>query len=417
MVLKKIPKIFTMLVIILSMSFCNPNQIFGKKQKDVSDLVLLAILTANQSDWVWDLPRGFPVPTVPAENPMSKAKVELGRHLFYEKRLSGNQTMACSSCHFQSLAFSDGRELPRGITNEEHPRNSQHLSNVAYAARLTWNNPLMVNLEVQSRVPLFGDNPVELGLTNNNYLNLLRADNLYRELFSRAYGNPDASVTEQNIRFALASFQRSMISGWSNFDKISNREPVNLSQTQIDSIRRGNQFFNSEIAECFHCHGGFNFTDTNLHTGQLAPEFAYHNNGTHNDAYYNSLNDPQNHKQGLKEVTGLNSDQGKFKAPSLRNVGLTFPYMHDGSIMCDHSENPKRPEGVGKTNADCARNAIGKVLDQYAQGGNGHSNVDTTLIRTFAMSAQDKEDMINFLMALTDERFINDPKFSNPFRN
>lgn len=406
--------LFTTNLILVSLALaCNPLGLLNQKSKANTDLFLLALLNSNQSDWVWDLPKGFPVPVVPSENPMSRAKVELGRHLFYEKRLSGDRSMACSSCHFQSLAFSDGKDFPEGITNEVHPRNSQHLSNVAYAARLTWNNPLMVNLEVQSRVPLFGENPIELGLSNNDYLSLLKSDELYKNLFTNAFGNGDSAVTEQNVRFALASFQRSMISGWSNSDKINNRESVSLPQAQIDSIRRGNQFFNSETAECFHCHGGFNFTDTNLHTGQLSAEFAYHNNGTHNDTYYNNLNNI--HKEGLKEITGQNSDQGKFKAPSLRNVGLTFPYMHDGSIMCDHSENPGRPEGVGKTNADCARNALGKVLDQYANGGNGHSNVDTTLIRTFTMNAQEKEDMLNFLMALTDERFINDPKFSNPF--
>lgn len=409
----KIYSNFIIFVSIISIFLnCNPNEMFGKKNDSNLDFYLLAILNSNRSDWVWDLPPGFPVPNVPADNPMSKAKVELGRHLFFERRLSGNESMSCGSCHFQSLAFSDGRTLPRGITNEEHPRNSQHLSNVAYATRLTWNNPLMVNLEVQSRVPLFGENPVELGLTDGSYLEKLKSDELYRRLFTNAYGNSDSMVTEQNVRFALASFQRSMISGWSDFDKIKNRRQVNLSQTQIQSISRGNSFFNSETAECFHCHGGFNFTDTNLHSGQVEAELAYHNNGTHPKTYYDSL--PLK-KQGLREITNQETDQGKFKAPSLRNVGLTFPYMHDGSIMCDNSENPNITSG--KTHEDCARNALGKVLDQYASGAAVHPAKDGTLIRPFSMNAQDKEDMLNFLMALTDRDFTSDPRFSNPFRN
>jgi cytochrome c peroxidase len=399
-------------IIFLSIiSACNPLGLISKKNDKNSDIYVLALLSLNRSDWVWDLPPGFPVPTVPSENPMSKAKVELGRHLFNEKRLSGDRTMSCGSCHLQSLAFSDGKQFPRGITNEEHPRNSQHLSNVVYQSRLTWNNPLMVNLEVQARVPLFGESPIELGLSNNEYIQLLKSDDLYKTLFINAYGNAEAAINEQNIRFAIASFQRSLISGRSNFDKISNRQSVSLSASEIQSINRGNSFFNSEVAECFHCHGGFNFTDTNLHSGQVSAEFAYHNNGTHTKAFYDAL---PLEKQGLKAITLLETDQGKFKAPSLRNIGLTFPYMHDGSIMCDDSENPRIT--LGKTNENCARNALGKVLEQYKAGGLAHPSKDGTLIRPFTMSDQEKSDMINFLLSLTDTDFINNPVHANPFR-
>jgi cytochrome c peroxidase len=401
---------FLCFIFFTAVSACNPLGLIGKKTDNNTDVYLLVLLSLNRSDWVWDLPPGFPIPTVPSDNPMTRAKVELGRHLFNEKRLSGDRSMSCGSCHIQSLAFSDGKQFPTGITNEAHPRNSQHLSNVVYQSRLTWNNPQMVNLEIQSRVPLFGESPVELGLSNNEYLQLLKSDQLYRNLFTNAYGNADSAVTEQNIRFALSSFQRSMISGRSPFDNISNRQSVSISSSQVQSINRGNAFFNSEVAECFHCHGGFNFTDTNLHSGQVSAEFAYHNNGTHTKAFYDAL---PLEKQGLKAITLLETDQGKFKAPSLRNIGLTFPYMHDGSIMCDDSENPKIT--LGKTIESCARNALGKVLEQYKAGGLAHPAKDGTLIRPFLMSDQEKADMINFLLSLTDEQFINDRAFSNPF--
>lgn len=384
-----------------------------------STLLLAAFAARGGSDWVWDLPPGFPTPSVPSINPMSQAKVDLGRHLFYEKRLSGNETMACASCHFQSLAFSDGKDFPKGITNEVHPRNSQHLSNVAYLPRLTWNNPNMANLEIQSRVPLFGDSPIELGLSDSAFLTKLRNDPLYKNLFVRAFGNDSDAVNEQNIRFALASFQRSLISGRSIFDKLSNRVATGLTVEEIQSINRGNQIFNSEDAECFHCHGGFNFTDTNLHSGLVTPEFAYHNNGTHTKSYYDSLldinGDLDPHKQGLFEITLNEADQGKFRAPSLRNVGVTFPYMHDGSIKCDIIYDPNITAGA--TNEDCARNALGKVIDQYTNGGVApvHPSVDTALIRPFSLTPQQKTDMINFLMSLTDKEFLENPKFSNPF--
>ncbi|MCZ8238841.1 MAG: di-heme enzyme [Leptospiraceae bacterium] len=405
-------KISNLTIIILLSNCFITNQLGLTKEKDKdkdnNNLLLLAALAGIKSEYVWDLPPGFPTPRVPSENPMSQAKVNLGRHLFFEKRLSGDESKSCSSCHFQSLAFSDGRSLPSGITGQVHPRNSQHLSNVAYNTRLTWNNPNMINLEVQSRVPLFGSNPIELGLTGEAYLGKLKSDSVYVDLFDKAFGGGESSITEQSVRFALASFQRTMISGYSPFDSFLNGNRTAISA----SAARGSNFFNGEVAECFHCHGGFNFTDTAFHNSQTVAEVFYHNNGTHTAAYYNGLGDI--HKEGLKEVTGLNSDQGKFRAPSLRNVGVTFPYMHDGSIMCDNANNPKITSG--KTIEDCARDALGKVIDQYASGGVApvHSNVDTSLIRSFAIQPQEKQDLINFLLSLTDQRFLSDPKFSNP---
>ncbi|XDD42464.1 MbnH family di-heme enzyme [Leptospira sp. WS60.C2] len=379
---------------------------FQEKESN-NDLLLAAIgILANRSDWVWDLPPGFPVPVVPSENPMTKAKVELGRHLFNEKILSGNETMSCGSCHFQSLAFSDGKEFPSGITSEVHPRNSQHLSNVAYLPRLTWNNPRMTSLEVQARVPMFGENPVELGLSSSSFIDKLKAKSIYQTLFTNAYGNADAAVNEQNIRFALASFQRSLISGNSRFDQYTYRN--NKSALTASEIR-GMNLFNGEVAECFHCHGGFNFTDTSFHGGSKE-EFFYHSNGIHDDAYYAGV---PSDKRGLFDLTGIPSDTGKFRAPSLRNIGVTFPYMHDGSFMCDDANNPNIT--LGKTKTDCARDALTKVVDHYRSGGLNHSAKDSTLIRAFFIEDSERDDMVNFLLSLTDEEFLTNPKFASPF--
>ena len=122
----------------------------------------------STSSWTWRLPTGFPVPVVPDNNPMSDAKVELGRFLFHDKRLSGNGTQACASCHLQSLAFTDGRATSLGSTGEAHPRNAQPLANVAYNATLTWANFSLIDLEQQALAPLFGDNPVEMGVNDRN---------------------------------------------------------------------------------------------------------------------------------------------------------------------------------------------------------------------------------------------------------
>lgn len=405
----KIIRVFISLVFVLVSMIACKNANSNENNQDLSLLLLVSSL--NQNTYQWNLPAGFPTPKVPADNPMSEAKVSLGRFLFYDRKLSGNETMSCSSCHLQELAFSDGKALPSGITGQVHPRNSQHLSNVAYLPRITWNNPILKSLEQQALVPLFGESPIELGLTNNDYLDKIKATENYKSLFANAFSNDPDPVTEKNIRLAISAFQRSIISGNSPFDKaVYQKDNSALSASAL----RGMAFFNSETAECFHCHGGFNFTDTITHNATVFEEVFYHNNGTHTKAFLDSLS---KEKQGLKEITGLDSDQGKFKSPSLRNISVTFPYMHDGSIMCDASANPELAQGlaVGATRETCARNALSKVIDQYARGGNGHPNVDSTLIRPFSIQPQEKEDLINFLFALKDDEFLQNTKFSNPF--
>ena len=126
---------------------------------------LVARLSATSYDW--RLPPGFPKPVVPADNPMSEAKFELGRYLFYDVRLSGNGTQSCASCHTQKLAFTDGKVVAVGSTGDKHPRNSQSLANAAYNATLTWANPLLTTLEQQIHIPMFGEFPVEMGITGN----------------------------------------------------------------------------------------------------------------------------------------------------------------------------------------------------------------------------------------------------------
>src|ERR1700730_4210560 len=124
--------------------------------------------------YVWNLPRTFPRPRVPAANPMSEAKAELGRHLFYDTRLSGDGTQSCPACHEQARGFTDGRPQAIGSTGEVHPRGSMSLVNVAYAAALTWGNPSLTRLEVQALVPMFGTHPLELGLQRDDAVLLAR---------------------------------------------------------------------------------------------------------------------------------------------------------------------------------------------------------------------------------------------------
>ncbi|MBI37961.1 MAG: di-heme enzyme [Leptospiraceae bacterium] len=403
--------------IVLSILLCTAVFFGSCKEETTNDDALLLALAASGgcAPYEWGLPSNVPDPVVPSDNCQTEARVELGRHLFYDKALSRDESMSCASCHFQSRAFADGKERPRGIvhaghpTGELHARNAQHLTNVAYNSKLTWNNPLLASLEGQARVPLFSESGpnsiVELGLQNTDYLSTIQADETYRNLFEQAY---DGNITEQNVRFALAAFQRSMMSFDSSWDKFT-RGAGSATPAQV----RGFELFNGEVAECFHCHGGFNFSDSSLHSNSGALEFAYHNNGAYSDSEYDSKA-----TVGLEEITGLGSDRGKFRAPSLRNLGLTMPYFHDGSVNC--ASPPSDPTNQSAMEA-CAREALREIVDMYRAGGDAlkrgqtvGSSVDTTLIRPFTISDSDRDDIVEFLLALTQWDFATDSRFSNP---
>src|SRR3984885_2156299 len=169
----------------------------------------------------WNLPRNFPRPRVPASNPMTAAKAELGRHLFYDTRLSANGTQACATCHEQERAFTDGRGQAVGSTGEVHPRGAMSLVNVAYAARLTWGNPSLARLEDQALVPMFGEHPIELGLQQpgNALLARLRGEPRYQALFAGAFGSEAEPVSIEHVTQALATFERTIVSARSPYDR------------------------------------------------------------------------------------------------------------------------------------------------------------------------------------------------------
>lgn len=203
--------------------------------------------TGEPEPWVWELPPGFPEPWVPDDNPMSAAKVELGRYLFYDTRMSGSGTYACATCHEQARAFTDGRVTAIGETDELHRRNSMMLANVAYNASLTWAHPLMFELESQAIVPMFGVDPVELGIDSERELVIaLQAEPLYEELFAAAYPDEPGPITAAKVVYALSAFQRTMISGRSPFDRwLYDGDEDALS----DAAKRGYELFNGHPIE------------------------------------------------------------------------------------------------------------------------------------------------------------------------
>ena len=355
-------------------------------------------------DFRWNLPPGFPLPVVPAGNPMSTAKVALGRRLFYDKRLSGNHTQSCATCHQQSLAFTDGRATGLGSTGEAHPRGPMSLVNIAYSASLTWANPLFAvgvlpePLERQSELPMYGDAPVELGLKSQTQIEeRLRGVAEYQPWFKDAFPDVAKPITAQNISRAIAAFQRTIISGRSPFD----RYRTDGDESAIsESAKRGYELFNSEELECFHCHEGFNMSDHVHWQGKPGLEMHYHNTGLYNVDGKGAYPEPNT---GVYNVTMEPKDMGAFKAPTLRNIALTAPYMHDGTVE-----------------------TLSDVLDHYAAGGRtirsgpnagaGKNNpLRDKLLRGFKITEEQRADLIEFLKSLTDEELLKDPMLSDPW--
>jgi cytochrome c peroxidase len=345
----------------------------------------IALFGAGQ-DFQWDLPHGFPEPVVPAENPMSAAKVELGRHLFYDKRLSLNQSQSCSTCHRQDRAFTDGLAVSVGSTGEKHPRASMTLANVAYVPALTWADPELDSLENQALVPMFGTEPVELGLAGQEVelLRRLRAEPVYQRLFGQAFPGGSAPYSVSNVTRALAAFQRSIISMRSPYDRYRYGDDEGAI---TDSAKRGEMlFFSGEKAGCFQCHGGWNFAGPVRYAGGPSVNQEFHNTGVH--LQYRQPN------TGLAMHSERPEDVGKFRAPTLRNIAVTAPYMHDGSIA-----------------------TLEEVIAHYAQGGRhpGSPNKSTT-IQPLTLSAAERRDLLAFLHSLTDEELLQDARWSDPWK-
>ena len=359
---------------------------------------------SSGGDWTWALPAHVPEPRVPESNPMSQAKVELGRYLFYDRRLSGNGTQACASCHHPDKAFSDGRALPLGSTGQVHPRNAQHLSNVVFNATLTWANPSLVTLERQMEVPLFGDDPVEMGLTDANKAEVLArlaadtgpaavAD--YPRRFAEAFPGEAAPLGWANVIKAIAAFQRSLVSAGSRYDQWLEGRTL-LTPQEL----RGMQLFFGEKAECFHCHGSFNFNDQIVHARSRIVETPFHNTGLFNIGGTGAFPEPN---RGVFELTGQAGDMGRFRAPSLRNVEVTAPYMHDGSMA---------------SLAEVLRfyAAGGRHITSGPQAGDGRlSPFRSELIARIDLSDEEQAEIVAFLKTLTDHAFLQNPRHANPF--
>jgi cytochrome c peroxidase len=359
----------------------------------------IALMAQDETEsYAWNLPKGFPKPRVPSDNPMTVAKVELGRYLFYDSRLSVNGKSSCAACHKQELAFTDGLSEAVGATGEKHPRGAMSLVNIAYSAVLTWSNPQVTTLEQQALIPMFGERPLELGLpAGDGFLSVLRSDPKYRELFEHAFPQDADHFSVVNVTKAIASFERSIISARSPYDRYHyGGDDDALS----NAAKRGEILFFSRQLSCFRCHGGFNFSGNTVSERHAPTELEFHNTGLYNVPGAVSYPAPNT---GIFEFTKDPKDIGKFKAPTLRNIALTAPYMHDGTIAT--------LDGVLAHYA-----AGGRTIASGLSAGAGNKNPNKDLlIAGFSLSSQDRIDLIEFLKSLTDEAVLHDRRFANPF--
>lgn len=306
------------------------------------------------------VPDHFPAMPIPDDNPMSAEKVELGRTLFYDGRLSSNDKIACASCHKPEFAFSDGgKALSEGVEGRLGTRNAPGLANTGYRTSFFWDGNAP-RLETQAVGPITSH--LEMNMDAPDLEKKLRAIPEYQKAFGQIFSD---GITMLNITKAISAFERTLVSANSPWDRYREGDTKALSPSAL----RGMDVFFSERGDCFHCHIGHNFTDESLRNTAL-------------ETVYKDI--------GLAKITGKDADVGFFKVPTLRNVELTAPYMHDGSIK-----------------------TIKEAVQHYNNGGQPNLNADV-LMRPLGLSDQDVDDLVEFMKSLTDKSFTTNPNFLPP---
>ena len=331
-----------------------------------------------------------PTPNAAAGSPAAsgggtavEARAELGRHLFYDPRLSVNGTTSCATCHRQELAFTDGLGRAVGATGEVHPRGAMSLANVGdfevRGGTLGWDDPNLLSLEAQALVPLLGEHPIEMGLRGHEVaaLKRLRDEPRYPPLFRAAFPTDLDPFTLGRVVEALSAFQRTLASKGSPYDRwLHDDEPLR------PDARSGMRLFFSPRLACSRCHTGPHFAGK---PGEFFNTGLY--DVDHEGAY------PAG-SEGVFRHTREPDDMGRFRAPTLRNVAVTAPYMHDGSVA-----------------------TLEEAVTLYARGGRTGSPLKDELLRGFELTPEESADLVAFLRSLTDEAFLVDRRFGDPWTN
>ncbi len=312
------------------------------------------------------VPPGFPKPVYDfsGQNKLSEAGFRLGRHLFYDPILSRDNTISCGSCHQQFAAFAhSGHSTSHGIDGQFGVRNSPALQNLAWHNTFMWDGGIN-HIEVQPLAPI--TNPIEMDEKLSTVIEKLKASATYRKRFKAVFG--DDEINSQRIFYALTQFQGMLMSYNSRYDKYMRGEAgANFS----DAEKKGLKLFEAKCASC--------------HTPPLFTNFEFINNG---------LDSLFPFEKGRAHITADENDLGKFKVPSLRNVDVTFPYMHDGRFW-----------------------SLNQVLEHYRSEIKNTPTLHPLLRNGIELSNEEKSQIISFLKTLTDDTFMKDPRFSDPFQN
>ncbi|RYD57581.1 MAG: cytochrome-c peroxidase [Sphingobacteriales bacterium] len=325
--------------------------------------------------YVFPQMQNFPSMPLPGNNPVTAAGVDLGRHLFYDPILSADSTIACASCHRQATAFADGgTAFSKGINGAVQSRNTMPLFNLAWYSSYFWDGRA-VSLEEQVYQPVRAHN--EMNLSWAEAVKRISRSTMYRKKFATAFG--DERIDSARIGMAIAQFERTLLSYRSKYDLVL----LGLEEFTADEYNGFMLMNDMSMADCLHCHT----TDADV----LGTTGDYSNNGL------DTITDAATYKdKGLGGANGRREDIGKFRVPSLRNIALTAPYMHDGRFK-----------------------TLEEVLDFYSEGVNHSVNIDSKMgfVRQqgVRLKPKEKQDIIAFLHTLTDSAFIKDPALGNPF--
>jgi len=313
----------------------------------------------NDANFQLDIPENVVAFSIPEDNPLTISKIELGRKLFYEKGLSLDSSVSCASCHIQQFAFADTARVSKGFQGDTGFRNSSSLTNVAFQTAF-FRDGGVFSLERAVHPPVLGE--FEMNMNLMDMLSRLNGNADYREAFQKAF---NSDIDNKGIVHALASFMRTLNSFNSPYDKFMAGDSSALNPAQ----KRGLALFRSERLNCVQCHTEPLFIDNQMHNIGLYANY---------------------HEFGRGRVTLKEEDFGRFRTPTLRNIAVSFPYMHDGSLK-----------------------TLDQVIEFYKTGGFVHPNKSDN-ISAFELSESEKVDLIAFLQALTDSSFLANPQFSSP---
>ncbi len=347
----------------------------GCKEEPIDNSISLTSIEYNPTEFLPDVPEEFPLLEIPEDNPLTSDGIRLGQHLFFDPILSADSTMSCASCHLPEAGFTDQLAFSTGIDGVAGERSSMSLVNSGFSFNgLFWDGRIP-SLETQALLPV--EDPIELHHDWQEVIPALRNLPLYQELFRKAFGiSTTSEITKELAAKAIAQYERVLISGNSNFDKFLRFEYF-FSEEESNGFA---MFFDKDPeiidAECFHCHSASLFTDN-----------SFRNNGLDEVTDLAEFSD-----LGRGAVTGNPLDNGKFRVPTLRNITLTAPYMHDGRFQ-----------------------TLEEVIDHYDSGGHFAPNRDP-LIYELGLTNTEKQNLLAFLHTLVDTSYLSKEYIINPFK-